>query len=171
VTKLAGERLSLDYYDVFGVPTTILRYFSVYGPRHRPDMGYYIFIDRIVRGEPIIIYGDGEQTRGNTFVSDCVEATLLAAEKFNVGEVYNIGGGEARSVNWVIATIEKPTGRRAVLASRRSTAGRSSAHHGQHRQGSPFARVRAQGVASRWLGGSNRMANRASFGVDTRRAS
>jgi nucleoside-diphosphate-sugar epimerase len=78
-------------------------------------MGYHIFIDRISRGEPIVIYGDGEQTRGNTFVADCVTGTLLAAERGGLGEVYNIGGGEARSVNWVVKTIEELTGRRASL--------------------------------------------------------
>jgi UDP-glucuronate 4-epimerase len=116
VTKLAAERLALAYNEVFGVPAVILRYFSVYGPRQRPDMGYNIFIGRILRREPIVIYGDGEQTRGNTFVSDCVDATVLAAEHGEPGQVYNVGGGEARSVNWVIATLEELCGREAQVS-------------------------------------------------------
>jgi nucleoside-diphosphate-sugar epimerase len=105
VTKLAAERLVLAYHDVFGLPATILRYFSVYGPRQRPDMGMNIFIQRLLRGEALKVFGDGEQTRGNTFVGDCVTATVLAAQHGTRGEVYNIGGGEARSVNWVIQTL------------------------------------------------------------------
>jgi nucleoside-diphosphate-sugar epimerase len=115
VTKLAAERLVQAYHDVYGLPAVVLRYFSVYGPRQRPDMGINIFIGRILRGESITIFGDGEQTRGNTFVSDIVTATLLAAERGEPGSVFNVGGGEARSVNWTIATIAELVGRRADL--------------------------------------------------------
>ena len=114
-TKLAAERLALAYHTEFGVPSVVLRYFSVYGPRQRPDMGYHIFIRRVLRGEPVVVYGDGEQTRGNTFIADCVGATVLAASRGRPGEVYNVGGGEARSVRWVLATIEELTGRRAMI--------------------------------------------------------
>ena len=78
-------------------------------------MGYYIFIRRVLRGEPVVVFGDGEQTRGNTFVADCVCATLLAASRGRPGEPYNVGGGEARSVRWVLATIEELTGRHAIV--------------------------------------------------------
>jgi UDP-glucuronate 4-epimerase len=114
-TKLAAERLALAYQAEFDVRAVVLRYFSVYGPRQRPDMGYHIFIRRVLRGEPIVVFGDGEQTRGNTFVADCVDATLLAAEHGRPGDVFNVGGGEARSVNWVIATIEDLVGQRAQI--------------------------------------------------------
>lgn len=114
-TKLAAERLALAYHSEFGVPSVIVRYFSVYGPRQRPDMGYNIFIRQILAGGPIAVFGDGEQTRGNTFVSDCVDATLLAAQRGRPGDVYNVGGGEARSVNWVIQTLEELAGRPAVI--------------------------------------------------------
>jgi UDP-glucuronate 4-epimerase len=110
VTKLAAEQLALAHQDVFGIPVVVLRYFSVYGPRQRPDMGYNIFIGRMLRGEPIVVFGDGEQTRGNTYISDCVEATVLAAQHGQVSEIYNIGGGEAQSLNWVVATLEGLTG-------------------------------------------------------------
>ncbi len=115
VTKLAAEQLALAYQDVFGVPVTVLRYFSVYGPRQRPDMGYNIFIGRMLRDEQIVVFGDGEQTRGNTYITDCVEATVLAAQRGQVSEIYNIGGGEAQSLNWVIATLEELTGRQAHI--------------------------------------------------------
>ncbi len=114
-TKLAAERLAVAYHAEFGVPSVVLRYFSVYGPRQRPDMGYYTFIRRVLRDEPVVICGDGEQTRGNTYVDDCVSATLLAAARGCPGEVYNAGGGEARSVKWVLSTIEELTGRAAIV--------------------------------------------------------
>jgi len=82
ITKLAGEQLVRTYDVQFGLPSTILRYFSVYGPRQRPDMGYHIFIDSILHGKPITIFGDGNQLRGNTYVADIVRATMLAQEKF-----------------------------------------------------------------------------------------
>jgi UDP-glucuronate 4-epimerase len=113
VTKLAAERLALAYHDVYGLPALVVRYFSVYGPRQRPDMGMHIFIQRILRGEPISVFGDGEQTRGNTYVADCVTGTLQAAQRGLPGDVYNLGGGEARSVNWVIQTIADLVGRPA----------------------------------------------------------
>jgi UDP-glucuronate 4-epimerase len=122
-TKLAAERLALAYHKVFGIPSVVLRYFSVYGPRQRPDMGYNIFIDRVLKGEQIAVFGDGEQTRGNTFITDCVNATLLGAERGEPGEVYNIGGGEARSVNWVIETIAELAGKPANIRRAAARAG------------------------------------------------
>jgi nucleoside-diphosphate-sugar epimerase len=74
-------------------------------------MGYTIFIDRVLRGESITIFGDGEQTRGNTYVADCVEATILAATRGTPGRIYNVGGGEARSANWVVETVQELAGR------------------------------------------------------------
>ncbi len=114
-TKLAAERLALAYHSELRVPSIVLRYFSVYGPRQRPDMGYHTFIRNVLSGQPVVVFGDGEQTRGNTYVEDCVTATVLAAERGQPGEVYNLGGGEARSVRWVLATIEELTGRKALI--------------------------------------------------------
>ncbi len=112
VTKLAGENLCRIYADEFDVPSVILRYFSVYGPRQRPDMGYHKFIDAVLAGRPIMLTGDGSQVRGNTYVSDCVEGTVMAVNTV-VGETFNIGGGELVSVMDVIRKIEKITGRTA----------------------------------------------------------
>lgn len=94
VTKLAGEHLVSAYVHSFGFPAVVLRYFSVYGPRQRPDMAYHRFIEQLRRGEPITVYDDGRQTRSVTFVSDCVRGTVQAISDAVPGEIYNIGGGE-----------------------------------------------------------------------------
>lgn len=109
VTKLAAENLCRAYEE-FGLPLVVLRYFSVYGPRQRPDMAYHRFIRAILDGKPIEVHGDGRQIRGNTFVADCVDATLRAMSA-SVGETYNVGGGEAASLWDVIAQLENLTGR------------------------------------------------------------
>lgn len=93
VTKLAAEQLVLAYVQEFGFPASILRYFSVYGPRQRPDMAYTIFIQSMLEGRPITLYGDGTQSRSNTYVADCVQGTLQAMSLARTGEIYNIGGG------------------------------------------------------------------------------
>ena len=115
ITKLAAEHLVQTYNRQFGVPATILRYFSVYGPRQRPDMGYNIFIDRITRGQTITVWGDGNQLRGNSYVADIVRATVLAHQKFEAETVYNIGGAEEISANQVISILEEIIGKRAHL--------------------------------------------------------
>ncbi len=114
VTKLAGENLCRVYGDEFDVPIVTLRYFSVYGPRQRPDMGYHRFINAILNGEPIYLTGDGSQVRGNTYISDCVDATLRAVDTVP-GEVFNLGGGEMVSVAEVIRKIEAITGKKAII--------------------------------------------------------
>jgi nucleoside-diphosphate-sugar epimerase len=114
VTKLAGEQLCRAYGETYGLPVVALRYFSVYGPRQRPDMGYNIFIRAMLRQEPITVYGDGQQVRGNTYVSDCVAATI-AAVGAHPGEVYNVGGGEAATLWDIIHKLEALAGRPAVI--------------------------------------------------------
>ncbi len=115
VTKLAGEQLARVYLDEFAVPTVVLRYFSVYGPRQRPDMGYHIFIRSVLKGEPIPLTGDGLQVRGNTYIADCVEATTRAGLHAMPGEVFNLGGGELTTIIDVIRRIERLTGKTAVI--------------------------------------------------------
>jgi UDP-glucuronate 4-epimerase len=114
-TKLCAENLGFAYRESFGVPFVVVRYFSVYGPRQRPDMGYTIFVDRVLRGESITIFGDGEQTRGNTYVTDIVDATVRAGALGEPGEVYNIGGGESRSANWIVETIQRLAERKVEI--------------------------------------------------------
>ena len=111
VSKLAAEQLCYLYFANFGVPTVSLRYFTVYGPRQRPDMGFHKFLRATLRNEPITLYGDGEQTRDFTFVSDAVEANVSAARRGIAGRVYNIGGGSRVSVNHVLDVIGRVTGR------------------------------------------------------------
>jgi nucleoside-diphosphate-sugar epimerase len=114
ITKLAGEQLCRVYGDEFGVPAVVLRYFSVYGPRQRPEMGYHLFINAILTGKPITLTGDGLQVRGNTYVADCVEATVRAAGAMP-GETFNLGGGELVTVVEVIRRLERIIGKTAVI--------------------------------------------------------
>jgi len=93
VTKLAAEHLCMLYSANFGVPTSSLRYFTVYGPRQRPDMAFRKFLEAAVDGKPWDVYGDGSQTRDFTFVADAVRANLLAVGAPGTGAVYNVGGG------------------------------------------------------------------------------
>jgi len=93
VSKLAAEQLCGLYAENFGVPSSSLRYFTVYGPRQRPDMAFRKFMEAARRGEPWRIYGDGSQTRDFTFVSDAIRANLLAADDPSPYGAYNIGGG------------------------------------------------------------------------------
>jgi nucleoside-diphosphate-sugar epimerase len=110
VTKLAAEQLGRSYCDGFGLPVVTMRFFSVYGPRQRPDMAYHRFIQAMEKNQPITLYGDGMQVRGNTYVGDCVEAVLLGMDA-HAGEIYNIGGGEMVSVWDVLKKLETITGK------------------------------------------------------------
>lgn len=115
VSKLAGEHLCYLYFKNFGVPTVSLRYFTVYGPRQRPDMAFHKFISAILQNKKIQVYGDGNQTRDFTFIADIVEATIAAAQINGVGEVFNIGGGEHISLIQVINLIGEIVGRRVNI--------------------------------------------------------
>jgi nucleoside-diphosphate-sugar epimerase len=115
VSKLAAEQLCHLYHVNFGLPTVSLRYFTVYGPRQRPDMGFHRFLRAAILDEPITVYGDGEQTRDFTFVADAVSATLAAATRGVPGRVYNIGGGSRVSINQVFDMIGRVTGRQPRL--------------------------------------------------------
>jgi len=111
VTKLAAEQLCYLYHVNHGVPTSSLRYFTVYGPRQRPDMGFHRFITAAIAGDPIHLYGDGEQTRDFTFVRDAAAATAAAGDRGVPGRAYNIGGGSRVSVNHVLDIIGRLAGR------------------------------------------------------------
>ena len=114
VTKLAGENLCHLYHQNYAVPTITLRYFTVYGPRQRPDMAINKFVRAILNSEEITIFGDGNQTRDFTYVDDVTEATLLAARSSLTGEAINIGGGARVSVKALINKLEEFTSRKAV---------------------------------------------------------
>jgi UDP-glucose 4-epimerase len=111
VTKLAAEHLCNLYHANHGVPCVSLRYFTVYGPRQRPDMAFNRFIRAALEGKPVALFGDGEQTRDFTFVNDAVAATAAAGARGAPGAVYNIGGGARVSVNHVIQLIGALSGK------------------------------------------------------------
>lgn len=114
VTKLAGEHLARLYQRAYGLPTISLRYFTVYGPRQRPDMGFHRFYRALHEGKPITIYGDGKQTRDFTYIADVTEANFRAGHLGEPGAVYNINGGSRASVLEVIAIMERAMDRRAI---------------------------------------------------------
>jgi UDP-glucose 4-epimerase len=107
VTKLAAEHLCHLYAKSYGVRACSLRYFSVYGPRQRPDMAFHRFIRSATSGEPLRIFGDGRQTRDFTYVGDIVGATLAAGERGAAGEVYNVSGGSRVTVLDVLGMLER----------------------------------------------------------------
>ena len=113
ITKLAAEHLVQAYAANSGLPITILRLFSVYGPRQRPDMGYNIFIRAFLEGGTITVDGDGTDSRSNTYVRDCVEGLILAFEQRDrsAGEIFNIGGGQEVNVNQVLDILRELTGK------------------------------------------------------------
>lgn len=111
VSKLAGEHLCYLYFKNFGVPTVSLRYFTVYGPRQRPDMAFHKFIRAILQNKEIQVYGLGNQTRDFTFITDIVEATIVASKTDINGAVFNIGGGSRVTLIQVINLIEEIIGK------------------------------------------------------------
>jgi nucleoside-diphosphate-sugar epimerase len=115
VTKLAAEQLCHLYAVNHGVPATSLRYFTVYGPRQRPDMAFYRFLKAASCGQPISVFGDGLQTRDFTFVADTVAATIAAATHGVPARAYNIGGGSRVTLNEVLVLIEQVVGRPLVI--------------------------------------------------------
>ena len=107
MTKLAAEHLAFVYMRNFGIPVTSLRYFTVYGPRQRPDMAFRRFMEALVDNEEIEIFGDGEQTREFTYVSDAIDGTVKAATADVAGQIINLGGGSRVTMNRVLDTLEE----------------------------------------------------------------
>lgn len=115
VTKLAAENLAYLYWKNYGIPAVSLRYFTVYGPRQRPDMAIHKFVRAIIRGEEVTVYGDGTHMRDFTYISDVVQANLVAAKKSAEGGTFNIGGGSEISVNELIEKISEEVGKDAII--------------------------------------------------------
>jgi len=111
VTKLAAEHLGALYERNHGLPVVSLRYFTVYGPRQRPDMAFHRFLLAARDGQPVHVYGDGKQTRDFTYVDDAVTATRRAGDSGRPGCVYNIGGGQRVALEEVLRTVEQVAGR------------------------------------------------------------
>jgi UDP-glucose 4-epimerase len=114
-SKLAAEHLCHLYWRAFNVPTVALRFFTVYGPRQRPDMFFHIFLRALQRGEEVPLFDDGEQTRDFTFCSDIVDGLIGAGCYAGNGEVFNLGGGSAVSLLDAIAIAERVAGSKARL--------------------------------------------------------
>jgi nucleoside-diphosphate-sugar epimerase len=119
VSKLAAEHLMQLYASEFNVPTISLRYFTVFGPRQRPDMAFNRWSRQALSGEAITLYGDGSQSRDFTFISDIVDANIAAADCLFSGQVYNLGGGTQATVNEVLSFIEKQVGKLEIVKSER----------------------------------------------------
>lgn len=115
VTKLAAEHLCHLYFVNHAVPTVSLRYFTVYGPRQRPDMGFHRFFSALLDGRSVVQYGDGLQTRDFTFVADAAHATATAAVRGRPGGVYNIGGGSCVSLREVFEMIGRVSGKQVTI--------------------------------------------------------
>jgi len=123
ITKLGCEQLAYAYSQGFGLDAVVLRYFTFYGPRQRPDMALARIVGALARGSSFELYGDGLQSRSFTYVSDGVEATIAAMERGRTGTVYNVGGGEEATMREAIATLERVSGRTLDLVERPAAAG------------------------------------------------
>jgi nucleoside-diphosphate-sugar epimerase len=111
ITKLGCEQLAHAYGSAFGLDAVVLRYFTVYGPRQRPDMFFRRVCEELLTGGSFEIYGSGEQSRSFTYVGDAVAATILAMERAERGALFNVGGGEEATMLEAIALLERLSGR------------------------------------------------------------
>jgi UDP-glucuronate 4-epimerase len=123
ITKLGSEQLARAYAQGFGLDAVVLRYFTFYGPRQRPDMALARIVDALARGSSFELYGDGLQSRSFTYVGDGIEATIAAMERAPAGAVYNVGGGEEATMREVIVTLERVSGRTLDVVQRPAAAG------------------------------------------------
>ncbi|HDJ24226.1 MAG TPA: NAD-dependent epimerase/dehydratase family protein [Candidatus Aminicenantes bacterium] len=110
VTKLAGEHLCLLYHKNYGLPCVSLRFFTVYGPRQRPDMAFHKFLSSLLNNQPLTVYGTGEQTRDFTYISDIIDGLMSSLVHGQAGEVYNLGGGHQIKLKKIFPLLEKITG-------------------------------------------------------------
>jgi UDP-glucuronate 4-epimerase len=128
-TKLAAELWASNYAQLYGIPTVCLRFFSVYGPRQRPDLAIHTFVARMTRGMPIPLFGDGESSRDYTYVDDVI-AGILAALNYDVlreagvaWDVFNVGNNRPVKLIDLIHIIESTTGIKAILEFHQAKAG------------------------------------------------
>jgi UDP-glucose 4-epimerase len=110
VSKLAAEAYTRCYFSVYGLPTVSLRYFTVYGPRMRPDLAIFIFTRLLLEQQPPVVFGDGEQKRDFTYIDDVVAANLAVLEHPPLGEIINIGYGSHVSINQMLSMLGRLTG-------------------------------------------------------------
>ncbi len=155
VTKLAAEHLCSLYAMNYGVPAISLRYFTVYGPRQRPEMAIQLFLSAIRDGEKATLFGDGTQTRDFTFVGDVVEANVLAMEADTTERVVNICGGSRISLNDLIALLEKTAGGKLALQREAVASGDARHTFGDNSKARDALGFKpqtslAEGVAAQW---------------------
>jgi UDP-glucuronate 4-epimerase len=163
ITKLASEHLAYAHGRECGLDAVVLRYFTIYGPRQRPDMALSKMIDCLVDGRPFELHGDGTQSRSFTYVGDAVDATIAAMERGASGAVFNVGGGEEVSMLDVIEALARVSGRRLELVAAPRRAG------DQARTAAETTRIRAeigwqsttpfaQGLEAQWRWAADRVA-------------
>ena len=163
ITKLGCEHLAHAYAKEFALDAVILRYFTVYGPRQRPDMALARVIDALARGGSFELYGDGFQSRSFTYIADAIEATVAAMENAPAGALYNVGGGAEATMRDVIATLEHVSGRTLDLVERPAAAGdvrRTSADTGRIERELNWGATTAldHGLSAQWEWASVRVA-------------
>jgi UDP-glucuronate 4-epimerase len=114
-TKRAGELLCYTYHHLFGLPVSCLRFFTVYGPRQRPEMAIHSFARAMACGDSLTLFGDGTARRDFTFISDIVEGACAALERCEGYHIYNLGNGNAVELREVIAALEEELGTKAKI--------------------------------------------------------
>ena len=163
ITKLACEHLAAAYAREFGLDAVVLRYFNAFGPRQRPDMAFTRIALALASGSRFVLYGDGDQSRGWTYVSDIVEATAGAMARGS--GTYNVGGALEASMNETIALFERASGRRLDVVREPSVPG------DQRRTSADTARIRrelgwqprvslADGISRQWAWASTKVGAR-----------
>ena len=165
ITKLACEHLADAYGREFALDAVVLRYFTIFGPRQRPDMALSRMISCLVEGRSFELFGDGSQSRSFTFVDDAVSATILALERGRQGSVYNVGGGDEVTVLEAIELLGGIAGRRLELvrvARREGDARRTAADTSRIRADTGWEPVTpfAQGLEAQWRWAADRVASR-----------
>ena len=123
ITKIGCEQLAYAYGSSFGLDAVVLRYYTFYGPRQRPDMAFARIADALATGTSFELFGDGLQSRSFTYVADGVDATIAAMERASAGAVYNVGGGREATMREAISILEKVSGRSLELVERPVAAG------------------------------------------------
>jgi len=163
ITKLACEQLAYAYAKGFGLEAVILRYFTVYGPRQRPDMALARVVDALARAASFELYGDGLQSRSFTYVADVVAATIGAMERAPTAALYNVGGGVEATMRDAIATLEQVSGRTLEVVERPAAPGdvrRTAADTGriERELGWRARTALADGLQAQWEWASVRVA-------------
>ncbi len=114
-TKRAGEILCSTYHDLYGVPTTCLRFFTVYGPRQRPDLAIHKFARRIESGRPVPVFGDGTLARDFTYIDDIIDGVVRAIDRCDGFRIYNVGNAHPVRVDELVGRLERALRKRAIV--------------------------------------------------------